>query len=149
MWVVGAFQGGHGQAAWTDRCSAILEGIGEERSGRDAPCTGPQLDVPTTHIQPLGRSRYRSHVLFTRKPLDVPTPDNALPGREAPVPVPAQHFVLGTPLTPPFPDGYERMVVGMGFFWGRTGPSDSTPAASILLSFRQRVMTGSIGWRAR
>jgi len=60
-------------------------------------------------------------VLFTRKPLDVPTPDNALPGREAPVPVPAQHFVLGTPLTPPFPDGYERMVVGMGCFWGRTG----------------------------
>ncbi len=32
----------------------MLEGIGEERFGRDAPRAGPQLDVPTTHIKPLG-----------------------------------------------------------------------------------------------
>ena len=57
-------------------------------------------------------------MLFTRKPLVLPTPDTALPGRDTPLEVPAKHFVLGTPLTPPFPDGYERIVVGMGCFWG-------------------------------
>ncbi len=34
------------------------------------------------------------------------------------MPVPARHAVLGTPLKPPFPDGLERAVFGMGCFWG-------------------------------
>ena len=42
----------------------------------------------------------------------------ALPGREQAIAVPERHAVLGTPLTPPFPDGFERLVVGMGCFWG-------------------------------
>jgi len=42
----------------------------------------------------------------------------ALPGRSEQMPVPAKHFVLGTPLEPPFPDGMERAVFGMGCFWG-------------------------------
>jgi peptide-methionine (S)-S-oxide reductase len=42
----------------------------------------------------------------------------ALPGREATMPVPERHDVLGTPLVPPFPDGFEQIVVGMGCFWG-------------------------------
>ena len=45
-------------------------------------------------------------------------PDRALPGRETAVPVPASHDVLGTPLQPPFPEGLETLVVGMGCFWG-------------------------------
>ena len=57
-------------------------------------------------------------MLFTRKPLDLPTPETALPGRDTPIEVPAEHYVLGTPLTPPFPEGFERIVVGMGCFWG-------------------------------
>ena len=57
-------------------------------------------------------------MLFNRKPLDLPTPESALPGRETPIPVPEQHFVHGTPVVPPFPEGYERIVVGMGCFWG-------------------------------
>jgi peptide-methionine (S)-S-oxide reductase len=44
--------------------------------------------------------------------------DSALPGREREMPVPERHFVLGTPLRPPFPDGFETAVVGMGCFWG-------------------------------
>src|ERR671912_3002067 len=44
--------------------------------------------------------------------------DRALPGREAAMPVPASHDVLGTPLAPPFPEQMEQLVVGMGCFWG-------------------------------
>jgi peptide-methionine (S)-S-oxide reductase len=43
---------------------------------------------------------------------------SALPGRSAEVPVAGRHAVLGTPLKPPFPDGLEQAVVGMGCFWG-------------------------------
>jgi peptide-methionine (S)-S-oxide reductase len=57
-------------------------------------------------------------MLFTRKPLELPTSESALPGRDTPIEVPAAHYVLGTPLTPPFPEGLERIVVGMGCFWG-------------------------------
>jgi peptide-methionine (S)-S-oxide reductase len=57
-------------------------------------------------------------MLFTRKPVELPTPETALPGRETPIEVPEAHFVLGTPLKPPFPNGLERLVVGMGCFWG-------------------------------
>ncbi len=47
------------------------------------------------------------------------TADDALPGRpKRPFAVPERHFVLGTPLEPPFPDGLEQIVVGMGCFWG-------------------------------
>jgi peptide-methionine (S)-S-oxide reductase len=44
--------------------------------------------------------------------------DTALPGREQEMPVPARHAVLGTALKPPFPEGLEQAVVGMGCFWG-------------------------------
>ncbi|MFD4294661.1 peptide-methionine (S)-S-oxide reductase MsrA [Rhodococcus sp. NPDC058532] len=46
------------------------------------------------------------------------TPDQALPGRPDPLPVPAAHHVNGHRLTPPFPDGLQTAVVGMGCFWG-------------------------------
>ena len=53
-----------------------------------------------------------------RKAAAMPTADTALPGRDASMPVAARHLVLDTPITPPFPDGFERIVVGMGCFWG-------------------------------
>src|SRR5436305_14153762 len=55
--------------------------------------------------------------LFTKKAEQV-TPEEALPGREESLQVPERHEVLGTPLQPPFPDGFESLVVGMGCFWG-------------------------------
>ena len=48
----------------------------------------------------------------------MPAPDDALAGRDHEMPVPDQHFVLGTPLRGPFPDGLETAVFGMGCFWG-------------------------------
>ena len=45
-------------------------------------------------------------------------PDAALPGREQPITTAERHFVLGTPIHPPFPDGFARAIVGMGCFWG-------------------------------
>src|ERR1035437_7882426 len=55
---------------------------------------------------------------FFSKPTTMVTPEDALPGRDEPMRVPARHEVLGTPLEPPFPDGFETAVVGMGCFWG-------------------------------
>lgn len=48
----------------------------------------------------------------------LPPPDQALPGRAAPIPTTASHFVNGHPLKPPFPAGLEEAVFGLGCFWG-------------------------------
>ena len=56
--------------------------------------------------------------LFFREKTKMIDPERALPGRETEIPVPDKHFVLGTPLKPPFPDGFESAVFGMGCFWG-------------------------------
>jgi peptide-methionine (S)-S-oxide reductase len=45
-------------------------------------------------------------------------PEDALAGRDETMPVPGRHEVLGTPIAPPFPDGLETAIVGMGCFWG-------------------------------
>ncbi len=55
--------------------------------------------------------------LFAKKAEQV-TPEEALPGRDEAMRVPERHDVLGTPLVPPFPEGTEQLVVGMGCFWG-------------------------------
>jgi peptide-methionine (S)-S-oxide reductase len=48
----------------------------------------------------------------------LPTPDEALAGRAETMPVPETHYVNGARLQPPFPDGLEQAVFGMGCFWG-------------------------------
>ena len=53
-----------------------------------------------------------------RRQLRLPTAEEALPGRETPMEVPSRHHVLDAPLEPPFPDGLEQAVFGMGCFWG-------------------------------
>jgi peptide-methionine (S)-S-oxide reductase len=56
--------------------------------------------------------------LFTRHKTEMVSPEDALPGRDATMPVPERHDVLSTPIAPPFPAGLEQLVVGMGCFWG-------------------------------
>ena len=56
--------------------------------------------------------------MFLRKPKAIPDPSGALPGRDRPIELTEPHTVLGTPLLPPFPEGIEHIVVGMGCFWG-------------------------------
>lgn len=51
------------------------------------------------------------------KKLRIPSPAEALPGRDEKVPVPPAHFVQGTPLEGPFP-GKELAIFGLGCFWG-------------------------------
>ena len=48
----------------------------------------------------------------------MPAPGEALPGRDAKMPVPAQHYVNGHPLEPPYPQGMETALFGLGCFWG-------------------------------
>jgi peptide-methionine (S)-S-oxide reductase len=45
-------------------------------------------------------------------------PERALDGRDREMPVADRHAVLGTPLKPPFPGGYEQAILGLGCFWG-------------------------------
>ena len=48
-----------------------------------------------------------------------PAPGEALAGRpERPFPIPSEHYVLGTPLEPPFPEDTEQAIFGLGCFWG-------------------------------
>jgi peptide-methionine (S)-S-oxide reductase len=56
--------------------------------------------------------------MFGRKKLELPSPDEALPGRDTPMPVGARHAVLDAPLAGPWPDALERTVFGLGCFWG-------------------------------
>ncbi len=55
---------------------------------------------------------------FQSKKLVLPEPSESLPGRDSPLVINNQHFVLSTPLLPPFPDGCEIVYFGMGCFWG-------------------------------
>jgi peptide-methionine (S)-S-oxide reductase len=61
---------------------------------------------------------YRSMFAFMKKLRTLLPAESTLPGRGTPMPVPERHFVNGNPLAPPFPQGMQRAVFGMGCFWG-------------------------------
>ena len=56
--------------------------------------------------------------LFSRHKTNLIAAADALPGRDRSMPVPERHDVLGTPIAPPFPEGLETAVFGLGCFWG-------------------------------
>jgi peptide-methionine (S)-S-oxide reductase len=53
-----------------------------------------------------------------RAPKSLPTPEQALLGRQEPMAVPARHYVNGAPLAAPWPDGTRTAVFALGCFWG-------------------------------
>ncbi|MFN4176066.1 peptide-methionine (S)-S-oxide reductase MsrA [Phenylobacterium sp.] len=57
-------------------------------------------------------------MLFAKKSLDLPTPEEALPGRPNAIPTADTHFVNGRPLKGPYPEGLETAYFAMGCFWG-------------------------------
>jgi peptide-methionine (S)-S-oxide reductase len=61
---------------------------------------------------------YRSMFAFMKKLKTLLPAASTLPGRSAAMPVPERHFINGNPLAPPFPQGLDRAVFGMGCFWG-------------------------------
>ena len=56
--------------------------------------------------------------MFGRRTATMIDADQALPGRDDAMPVAERHAVLGTSMTPPFPEGSRHLVVGLGCFWG-------------------------------
>lgn len=66
-------------------------------------------------------------MLWNHKPVQMPTPEAALPGRTEAMTVPERHFVNGHPLSPPFPEGLELALFGLGCFWGAERKFWQTP----------------------
>jgi peptide-methionine (S)-S-oxide reductase len=56
--------------------------------------------------------------ILRKKKLDLPGAGDALPGRATPMPIDNRHFVHGRLIAPPFPDGLETAIFGLGCFWG-------------------------------
>lgn len=56
--------------------------------------------------------------MFSLTKMQMPTPEQALAGRPEPLKVAHTHAVNGTSIKPPFPAGYERILFGLGCFWG-------------------------------
>ena len=58
--------------------------------------------------------------MFTlkRKPLTIPSAEEALPGRPDPIPTAKTHFITGAALKGPYPAGAEKALFGLGCFWG-------------------------------
>lgn len=92
--------------------------------------------------------------LFGQKTREI-TADEALPGREERMPVADRHVVLGHPMRPPFPDGFEHASFGLGCFWGAErkfwqAPGVYTTAVGYQAGFTpnptyQEVCTGRTG----
>jgi peptide-methionine (S)-S-oxide reductase len=65
--------------------------------------------------------------LFSRHKQEMPTPEQALPGRSQPIVRPGRHTVLGTPLAPPYPEGSQVADFALGCFWGAEKAFWQTP----------------------
>src|SRR5487761_2312681 len=90
--------------------------LGQERSGRGE--LRSERSIAVRHsLSTLGR-RLASVMGYEQMKMSMVTPEGALPGRSSPIAVVSPHAVLGTSMVPPFPDGFERAIVGLGCFWG-------------------------------
>ncbi len=69
-------------------------------------------------LQVAVKAREDHAMFFTRKKPELPTSETALPGRASPIATAMTHFVNGSALKGPFPEGLEQVVFGLGCFWG-------------------------------
>jgi peptide-methionine (S)-S-oxide reductase len=65
--------------------------------------------------------------IFGYRKTQMVTADDALPGRQTAMRVPARHEVLGTQVAPPYPDGTEVAEFALGCFWGAEKSFWQTP----------------------
>ena len=61
---------------------------------------------------------HRLHRMFFTRPVAIPTPEQALPGRAEPILRPRSHTVLGRPIAGPYPEGSQVAEFALGCFWG-------------------------------
>jgi peptide-methionine (S)-S-oxide reductase len=67
-------------------------------------------------------------MMFSRHKAEMVTPEQALPGRtDQTMPIPAEHYINGHPLTPPWPTGYQTAEFALGCFWGAERKFWETP----------------------
>jgi len=76
--------------------------------------------------------------MFFRKKPQLPTADTALAGRTEVIAVPDSHSVLGYSLQPPYPEGSQQLLLGLGCFWGAEKRFWSLPG----------VITTAVGYSA-
>ena len=57
-------------------------------------------------------------MFMSKRPMTLPDPKEALPGRSEPLPTAETHFVTGNPLKGPYPKGFETAVFALGCYWG-------------------------------
>jgi peptide-methionine (S)-S-oxide reductase len=83
--------------------------------------SGVGKDRPTKDVEMSENSQGQypgETMMFGSTKRELPDPDDALEGRDEPIEVTDSHHVLDRPITPPFPEETEEVVVGMGCFWG-------------------------------
>src|SRR5688500_5743265 len=95
----------------------VARGIADSlRSTSRTDYSGRCTNAGIRQISPL--SPRELTVVFRRKASEMPSAEQALPGRDEQMLVPERHFLVGTPLRGPWPEGSKLAMFGMGCFWG-------------------------------